>query len=470
MSVTRLEHDEEHDVLILGAGLSGVYSLYCLRNYFSSRRVKVLEAGTDVRGTWGETGTSYRTRFFVSCPGFLSSLTLPNIPGINVVAGQALHTSRWPAEFDVSHDFAGKRIGVVSTGATGTQTITAISKEPSIKSSSNVTYEQLFKQCAETLTGFLHAADPRQSLDVTEEERQALWEKLYNEPGFGKWLGVLSDTYTDRRANKLCSNSIANKIRPRVHDPITAESLTPRSHGFGTRRVPLESKYFEALKKPHVHLFDLQQATLDEVTPTGIGTNVGILPDLDILIFATGFDAITGAFSAISWRGKDGRPLISTCQEEHESATWPGQRPRTFLGLTVPAMPNMFMVLGPHQPFGNGTRSIEHAVKVISDLLVFCKEHSVTYIEPREEAVERWTEYVIECSEALVLVREVDSWMIGINRNVKGKSMKSVVRYSRSAIEYRKWCREGGEGGWKDFVLIKEGEGADRSGKAEGVV
>jgi cation diffusion facilitator CzcD-associated flavoprotein CzcO len=427
-----------HDVLVLGAGLSGIYNLYLHRKRLPSWKVKCIEAGGDVGGVWmwnrypgcridtesvsycfsfdkellehwewneqfatqadirrylqhvahkhdlykdirfdtriksahwndaerywtfvDEAEQEYKTRFFVSCLGFLSAPTLPDIPGIQDFAGESFHTSRWPAHLNLSCDFANKRIGVIGTGATGIQAITAISKEPLIKNltvfqrtanwsaplhNSAITPEQmakhkgdygnLFARCAETPTSFLHAADPRKSLEISEEERNALWEKLYSEPGFAKWLSVFSDTYTNREANKMYSDFMANKIRRRVHNPEVAESLIPKNHGFGTRRVPLESGYFEAYNRPNVHLVDLQKTPVDQVTANGIRTSDGTEHPLDILIFATGFDAITGAFNAIDWHAKDGRPLTSTEEDERAcSAIWPQQRPRTFLGL-----------------------------------------------------------------------------------------------------------------------------------------
>lgn len=546
-----------HDVIVLGAGLSGIYSLYTIKKRFPQWSVQGLEAGSDVGGTWNwnkypgcridteslsycysfdkelleewtwkeqfasqpethryikrvaekhdlykdikfntriesahwddvsriwtfvdETGSEYKTRFFISCLGFLSAPTLPDIPGIQDFRGQSFHTSRWPDHFDLNRDFAGKRIGVIGTGATGIQTITAISKEPSIESLTvfqrtanwsaplhnseippdqmekhKTQYDALFQQCAESPTGFLHVADPRKSTDISKEERLELWEKLYQQPGFSKWLGVFSDTYTNRDANKMYSDFIADKIRQRVNDPETADSLIPKNHGFGTRRVPLESGYFEAYNKEHVDLVDLRKTPVEQVTAAGIQTSDGREYSLDVLIFATGFDAITGAFSAIEWHAKDGRPLISTRPRQSEQAIWADHRPRTFLGLTVPKMPNMFMILGPHQPFGNGTRSIEHAVEVVADMLSFCHERKYTYFEPTEEAVEAWTEHVVECSNAASLVNEVDSWMTGINRNVKGKTVRSVVRYSGSAIEYRKRCRDCRDSGYEGFVF-----------------
>ncbi|KAF4998618.1 hypothetical protein FGRMN_2944 [Fusarium graminum] len=549
---------DKFDVIILGAGLSGLCSLYQLTKRFPDWRIKVLDAAPDVGGTWywnsypgcrfdseslsycysfdkelldewhwketfspqsethkyityfakkhslykdiefdttitkaswneashtwtfvNATGKEYVTTFFVSCMGFLSAPTLPAIEGIEDFGGKLFHTSRWPKDLDISRDFTGKRIGVIGTGATGIQTITSLSKEPSVASLSvfqrtanwsaplrnseisiedmakhKKNYDAIFQTCAESSSGFMHKGDPRKSLEVTAEERLELWEKLYNAPGFGKWLGVFSDTYTDRHANSLYSNFMADKIRQRVNDPLVAESLIPKNHGFGTRRVPLESGYFEAYNDSKVHLVDLQKTPIERVTSSGILTSDGKEHKLDILICATGFNAITGAFSAIEWHGVDDRPLIATSDvPAGDKAIWVDHKPRTFLGLTVPSMPNMFMVLGPHQPFGNATRNIEFAVQTISDLLQYCKDSGYTSVQPMEKAVEEWTEHVIECSESQTLMNEIDSWMTGVNKNVKGKSVRSVARYSGNITEYRRRCNEVKKMGYKELVF-----------------
>lgn len=542
-----------YDVLILGAGLSGICSLHHIRERFPSWSVKAIEAGESVGGTWywncypgsrvdvesisyqfsfdkdildqwhwketfspqeeilkyieyvaeqkdlkkdilfntriksahwqaaervwrfvDQEGNQYKTRFFISCLGFLSSPTLPAIPGIDSFLGEAFHTSRWPKNLEVSRDFANKRIGVIGTGASGIQTITTLSDEPSIKSLDvfqrtanwaapirnseisaeqiaviRASYDQTFQLCAATPTSTIHQADPRKSSEVTDEERLALWEKLYAEPGFGKWQGAFSDTYTDRQANELYSAFMAKKIRDRVHDPEVADSLIPKNHGFGTRRVPLESGYFEAYNKPNVRLVDLQKTPIDFITAKGIKTSDGKEHELDILIFATGFDAITGAFSAIDWHAKGDRPLLgSSDTPEGQTAIWQDHRPKTFLGITAPAMPNMFMVLGPHQPILNTTRSIEHAVQVVSELLTYCKDNDYTYVEPSLEAADEWTDHVVECSRGR-LANEVDSWMTGVNQNVKGKTKRSVAIYRGSALVYRQRCKDCRAAGWK---------------------
>lgn len=549
----KIDSTQHYDVLILGAGLSGICALHQIRQRFPDWIVKALEAATGPGGVWhwnrypgarfdsesvsycysfdkelldewhwkeafspqpetlkyleyvckkhnlnkdiqyktrirkaewqdtqrtwlfsDENGQQYETRFFVSCLGFLSSPTLPAVPGIESFQGQAFHTSRWPADFDMSRDFEGKRVGVIGTGATGIQTITALSKTPGLKSlkvfqrtanwsaplrNSEITPEQMadyrrdfdvvFQKCAETPGCFLHKPDPRRSCDVSDEERLATWEKLYAAPGFSKWLGVFKDTYTDRTANTLYSNFMAEKIRQRVNDPETAENLIPKDHGFGTRRVPLESGYFEAYNQAHVHLVNLRKTPIETVTHTGIKTADGNTHDLDILIFATGFDAITGAFSAIDWSLKDGRPLLgSSSTPEGEKAVWVDHRPRTFLGLTAPAMPNTMMILGPHQLFGNATRSIEYAVQVVVELLQHCKDNNASYFEPTTDAVDQWTEHVIECSKG-ALTNEVDSWLTGVNTNIKGKTVRSVARYAGSALEFRRRCEECRASGWQ---------------------
>ncbi|KAI1206948.1 putative flavoprotein [Annulohypoxylon truncatum] len=547
----------EYDVLIIGAGFSGICALHHIRERFPSWRVKVLEASSGVGGTWwanrypgarvdtesltyqfswdkellqewywketfstqpdvlrylervcekhdlykdiqldtriksaewldgssswlfaDSLGSEYRARFFVSCMGFLSQATLPAIPGIEDFQGRAFHTSAWPRDLDVERDFAGKKVGVIGTGATGIQTITAIAKASNFDSltvfqrtanwsaplrNTEISpeqmkkhaqeYDSIFGQCAKTSSGFLYQADPRRSCDVTPEERLALWEKLYNEQGFGKWLGVFKDTYTDREANHMYSEYMAAKIRARIDDPEVADSLVPKNHGFGLRRVPLESGYFEVYNRPDVKLVDLKKTPIERVNAAGIDTQDGKHHDLDILIYATGFDAITGSFRAIDFRGKGGRPLLGYSDSEKGSrAIWVDHKPKTFLGIMVPDMPNMFMVLGPHQPFGNGTRSLENAVNVVCDMLQHMFDHDYTYVEPKPESIKAWGEHVVDCSKGL-LGNEIDSWMTGVNTNVKGKQERNIARYLGNVVGYRKRCSDCAESGWKDLAF-----------------
>lgn len=550
------KQEPTYDLIIIGAGLSGICTLYHVRQRCPSWRILVLEAAEGAGGTWfwnrypgarfdsesvsygfswdkelldewhwketfapqsetlryiervcekhhlhdnmqfntyiktarwddenriwtftDDQQKQYTTRFFASCLGVLSQATLPKIPGIDTFARECFHTSRWPKNFDIKRDFAGKRIGVIGTGATGIQTITTVAKEPNIQSMHvfqrtanwsaplrnqiiteadmaviRTQYDDIFRRCAATPSCFMHEPDKRKSSEVTDEERLALWEKVYSEPGFSKWLGVFSDTYTDRTANKLYSDFMAAKIRARVHDPETADSLIPKDHGFGTRRVPLEMGYFETYNQPNVHLVDLRKNPIDRVTPTGILTADGKEHELDVLICATGFDAITGAFNAIQWEGKDGRPLIASSKTSKRAPIWPDHLPRTFMGLLAPSMPNMFMVLGPHQPFGNIPRSIEHASFVVTDLLELCRSKGYTYVEAKEEAVQQWTDHIFKLGSA-GLINDVASWLTGVNTNVEGKTIKTVARYAGSAIDYRRQCEEYKTLGWPGLIF-----------------
>ena len=426
-----------------------------------------------------ENGRRYTTRFYVSCLGFLSNPTPPTISGVESFEGQSFHTSRWPRDLK-NEDVIGKRVGILGTGATGIQTITALSKVSGIKSitvlqrtanwaaplhNTNISredmvtlrkdYPETFQRCADSPTCFMHASDPRKSMAVSQDERQDLWEALYAKPGMAKWLGAFSDTYTDRTANKMYSDFIADKIRARVHNQETAETLIPKDHGFDLRRVPLESGYFEAYNQDNVHLVDIKQNPIDRITPRGVHLQDGTEHELDVLVYATGFNAITGAFANVDWRGKNGIQLMGKSDGDGgdgDQAVWMDYRPRTYLGITVPKFPNFFMILGPHQPFGNATRSIEHAADVVVEMLATCEENGYTYVEPTEEAVESWTEHVASCSEG-ALLNEVDSWMTGVNKNVAGKTQRSVARYAGSAIEFRRRCQASRDAGWDGLMF-----------------
>jgi cation diffusion facilitator CzcD-associated flavoprotein CzcO len=197
----------------------------------------------------------------------------------------------------------------------------------------------------------------------------------------------------------------------------------------------------------------LKQNPVDTVTEKGIRLQDGTEHELDILVYATGFNAITGAFASMDWRGKNGVPLLGASDaKDGNRAVWVDHRPRTYLGLTIPSFPNMFMVLGPHQPFGNATRSIEHAVEVIVEMLSTCEDKGYTYMEPTEEAADAWTQHVWECSQG-ALLNEVDSWMTGVNKNVAGKTQRNVARYAGSAIEFRRRCELSRQRGWDGLTF-----------------
>jgi cation diffusion facilitator CzcD-associated flavoprotein CzcO len=408
-----------------------------------------------------EDGSRHRARFLITAIGPLSAPTLPRIEGLESYEGEAYHTSRWPHE-PVS--FAGKRVAVIGTGATGVQTIQEVAKtaahltvfqrtpnwcaplhnrritedeQRAIKAG----YPDIFARCQDSFACFLHTPDPRGTFEVTPEEREAFFEKLYASPGFGIWQGNFRDILVDREANAAITEFVARKIRERVKDPAVAEKLIPKNHGFGTRRVPLETRYYEVYNQPNVRLVDITETPIERITPKGIRTS-DAEHEFDIIVYATGFDAITGSFDRIDIRGAGGRKLKDA---------WAGG-PQTFLGVQVEGFPNMFMLMGPHTALGNIPRSIEYNVDWVTGLIRHMRERNLTRADARAEAVAGWTEHVRAVGSGL-LSNEVNSWFTGVNTNVEGKQTRTVARYSGSAPAYRARCDEVAARGYRELEL-----------------
>jgi cation diffusion facilitator CzcD-associated flavoprotein CzcO len=532
------EADLDYDAIIIGAGISGMYQLYRLREL--GLRVRVFEAGTGVGGTWYwnrypgarfdsesysyaysfsqelldewewsehfagqpetlrylnhvadkfdlrrdiqfsstvaaahwqedsrrwdvalQDGSRHSARFLITAIGPLSAPTLPRIEGVETFQGQSFHTARWPHE---PVDFTGKRVAVIGTGATGVQTIQSIAGsvghltvfqrtpnwcaplhnskiDAETQKKIKAGYPEMFRRCQETFSCFLHTPDPRGTFEVSDEEREAFLEELYASPGFAIWQGNFRDMMTDRRANAVISDFVARKIRQRVTDPVVAERLIPKNHGFGTRRVPLETNYYEVYNQPNVKLVDIKEAPIARITPAGIETSDAAY-EFDVIIYATGFDAITGSFDRIDLRGTDGLRLKDK---------WQGG-PQTFLGVLVEGFPNMMMLVGPHQALGNIPRSIEYNVEWVTGLLRHATDHGLTRIEATAAGVASWTDHVKALGVGL-LSNEVNSWMTGINTNVEGKQTRIIARYSGSAPAYRARCNEVAANGYRELAL-----------------
>jgi cation diffusion facilitator CzcD-associated flavoprotein CzcO len=418
----------------------------------------------EAAGAWDitlEDGARCRSRYVVTAVGPLSAPTLPRIPGVDDFRGEAYHTGLWP-KHPVS--FEGKRVAVIGTGATGVQAITEIAKtaghltvfqrrpnwctplhnRPISKAEMaeiRKTYPAIFERCRETAACFIHTTDPRGTFEVTPEEREAFWQMLYATPGFAIWMGNFKDVLIDRAANALFSAFVAGKIRQRVRDPRVAELLIPKDHGFGTRRVPQESGYYEIYNQPNVELVSIVETPIAAITPTGIRTTAGELA-FDMIVYATGFDAITGSLDRIDIRGTGGETLKERWKRGLE----------TFMGVMVDSFPNLFMVMGPHTALGNIPRSIEYNVEWIRDLLAYLDGRRLRVADARHDAVEEWTAFVKKKAEGL-LANEVDSWMTGINQNVEGKQVRIVARYSGTAPEYREWCDRVAAGGYRELTL-----------------
>ena len=408
-----------------------------------------------------EDGRHYSARFLITAIGVLSAPTMPTIPGVESFTGQSWHTHYWPK---TPIDFTGKRVGIIGTGASAIQAIQEIAKTVGHLTVFQRTpnwaaplhngkiaademrdirakYAEIFARCSETPGCFVHAPDPRSVFEATPEEREAFWEKLYGEPGFGIWQGNFRDILTDREANALVSDFIARKIRERVKDPKVAEKLIPRNHGFGTRRVPLESGYFEVYNQPNVRLVDINETPIERITPGGIKTS-DTEYEFDVIIYATGFDAITGAFDRIDIRGIDGERLKDKWRDG----------PVTYLGVFIEGFPNLMMVVGPHGGLGNFPRVAEYSVEWVTDVIRHAQDNGVTRIEATSAGVADWTEHVKALGEGL-LMNEIDSWMTGVNRNVEGKQTRKIMRYSGGHPAFREHCDAVAADGYRTLAL-----------------
>jgi cation diffusion facilitator CzcD-associated flavoprotein CzcO len=410
-----------------------------------------------------EGGAELSCRFLVTAIGMLSAATLPKIEGIESFAGEAHHTYYWPQE---PVALKGRRAAVIGTGATGVQVISEIAdkvreltvfqRRPNwcaplhngpideatqqrIKSN----YDQIFARCHETPGGFLHGPDERSFHDLSPEERRQFWEELYAAPGFGVWLANFREVFFEEAANAEYTEFIAGKIRSRVHDPETAERLIPKDHGFGTRRVPLETGYYEVYNLPHVRLVDLNETPIERITPTGIRTSAEEF-ELDLIVYATGFDAITGAFDRMEFIGSDGIRLRDRWCDD----------PVTYLGLQVGGFPNLFTLAGPQggSVTTNFPRGIEEAVDWTTGLIRYAGEHGVTRIEATPPAEQAWGEHVRSTYE-MTLIRTARSWFNGYNSNVAGHDRPRHLIYNGGALRYREWLRQVEKNGYEGFDL-----------------
>jgi cation diffusion facilitator CzcD-associated flavoprotein CzcO len=403
------------------------------------------------------------TRFLMTAVGMLSVPTRPRLLGQDSFAGPSFHTFDWPAE---GINLTGKRVAVIGTGATGVQVISTIASEvaelkifqrhanwcaplhnspitPDEMARIKESYHQIFARCRETPGGFLHGPDPRNALSVPQPERHAFWEEKYRQPGFGLWLGNFRDTLMDEHANAELSAFMAEKIRKRVHDPRVADKLIPRDHGFGTKRVPLETGYYEVYNQPNVELIDLSDTPIAAVTPRGLRIAEREI-EVDVIIYATGFDAITGAFDRIRITGLGGRTLADK---------W-ADGPSTCLGVQTEGFPNLFTLVGPQggSVATNFPRGIEDIVDWATEFLCWVRERGASYVEPTGTAEREWVEHVKEMSERLLLSKS-KSWFTGYNSNLDRDNRPRYMIYTGGAVRYRRRLAEEAAAGYPSFAV-----------------
>jgi cation diffusion facilitator CzcD-associated flavoprotein CzcO len=501
---------QHYDAIVIGAGVSGLYALFKLRELGLS--VRVFEAGSDIGGTWYwnrypgarfdsesysyqysfsqelidewnwsehfsgqpeierylhfvadkfglkrdiecnarvatvrydeaskqweiETHNRLRAsaRYVICATGLLSAHQFPNYEGVENFAGLSLHTARWPK---VPIDFTGKRVGVIGTGPTGVQIIQTIAPDcgqltvfqrtanwcTPLRNRPITTEEQralkeraqeIFALCKRTWAGFIHEPDSRATMDVPKAERLARYQELYDRGGFSLWLGNYSDSFMSREAANEVAEFLATKIRERVTDPKIAEQLIPK-HIFGTKRCPGETNYYEAFNRNNVRLLDLRETPIKTITRNGIETASDI-HELDVIIYATGFHSITGELLRMDIRGQHGRSL-----QEHWS-----DGPRTNLGVQFSGFPNLWAIMGPHNPavFCNIPRCVETNVEWIVDCIRYMRENGFEIMTTSPEAEDAWTKRCYESAKGLLIDEMRDSWFFGSNNpeNVRGR-------------------------------------------------
>ncbi len=408
-------------------------------------------------------GRELGCRFLVTAIGMLSAATLPRIPGRETFEGESFHTYYWPKE---GVELAGKRVAVIGTGATGVQVIAEIAdkvgeltvyqRRPNWCAPLNngpideqemqrirASYDEIFARCRETPGSFLHGPDFRVFDEVPESERLAFWNELYAGRGFGVWLGNFRDVLVEEAPNAVYSEFIADRIRERVHDPEVAEKLIPKDHGFGTRRVPLETRYFEAYNRDNVHLVDVNETPIEAITPRGIRTSDGER-EFDIIVYATGFDAITGAFDRIEISGTGGQTLAEKWREG----------PITYLGLATAGFPNLLTLAGPQgaSVSSNFPPNIEVGVNWAAELIDYLRGHGLTRVEATTDAEDEWTAEIMESYEGALLTR-TRSWFTGYNSNVDGHDKLRYMIYLGGAPAYRKRLNEVVRHGYEGFRL-----------------
>lgn len=408
-------------------------------------------------------GRTLTCRYLLTAIGLLSAPTMPRLAGMDSFRGPSFHTYHWPKE---PVELAGKRVAVIGTGATGVQLIGAIADKvgqltvfqrrpnwcaplhnapisAAEMASIRADYAAIFKKCDNTPGGFIHGPDRRRVAEVPRGERLAVWERLYATPGFAIWLGNFRDVLMDEAANAEFSAFVADKIRERVKDPVLAEKLIPKDHGFGVQRVPMETRYYEAYNRSNVHLVSIGETPIECITPTGIRTSERDY-EFDLIIYATGFDAVTGAFDEIDFVGTDGQRLRDCWRDG----------PLTYLGLQVAGFPNMFMLAGPQSASlsTNFPRGIETVVDWASGLFEHAVQHGIHRIEPTPEAQAEWTAHVKEMYQGLLL-RKAKSWFTGYNSNVEGHDKIRYMIYNGGAPRYRQRLAEVAQQGYAGFRL-----------------
>jgi cyclohexanone monooxygenase len=403
-------------------------------------------------------------RFCIMATGCLSVTNDPQFPGMESFKGKSYHTGRWPHE---GVDFTGQRVGVIGTGSSAIQSIPQIAAQAehlyvfqrtpnySVPAHNGPidpkkvedwkTHRAEYRQKARESGAGIVAVEPSEqsALEVSVEERQRVFESRWMRGGFAIG-GAFIDTAIDPAANATAAEFVAGKIRGIVKDPHIAEILTPKSYPFGTKRLCVDTGYYETFNRDHVTLVDVSGAPIEAITPTGLRTTEAEYA-LDSIVYAIGFDAMTGALNAIDIRGRGGKSLREK---------W-ADGPLTYLGLMVAGFPNLFTVTGPGSPsvLSNMVVSIEQHVEWISACLAYLGDRQLGVIEASPEAEAGWVAHVNEVADQ-TLYPQANSWYLGAN--IPGKP-RVFMPYVGGVGPYRQLCDEVAAKGYEGFALTGQG-------------
>jgi cation diffusion facilitator CzcD-associated flavoprotein CzcO len=409
-----------------------------------------------VSAKWDEAANSWRTRtgegrevlsrYLVTAVGCLSTANKPKFDGTEEFAGEIYYTSDWP-EHGV--DLHGKRVGVIGTGSSGIQAIPEIAKQarhltvfqrtaqytlpannyaldPAFVRELKADYREIRRQCRGSNAGTPYVLGDRSALEVSEEERNRVYEAAWARGG-GRFLGSFNDIFIDWAANETAANFVRQKIRETVIDPTVAERLMPTSYPIGTKRIPMDSGYYETFNRDNVTLIDIRNTPIVRFCENGIRTSEHEIK-LDTVVFATGFDAITGSLLRLNPEGLNGISL---------KEKW-ANGPVTYLGIATAGFPNLFMITGPGSPsvLTNMPVAIEQHVDWTADCIRHLEHCGAQNIETTNEAEVAWTDHVAKVA-AQTLYPLAASWYVGAN--IEGKP-NMFMPYVGGLGQFRKIC------------------------------
>ncbi len=408
-------------------------------------------------------GDRVTAQYLITGIGCISTGNVPHIEGLDSFQGDWYHTGAWPHD---PVDFSGKRVAVIGTGSSGVQSIPVIARQAEsltvfqrtpqftvparhraadrrfIEEEVKPNYQEILEKARWSQGGGPHDPVQRSALDYPEAERNRIYEDQWALGGYDFIARSFADVMTDKAANDTAADFIRGKIRQIVKDPETSRKLLPHDHPFGAKRALLDTNYYATYNRDNVHLVDLRSTPIRRITPTGIQTSERDF-DFDIIVFATGFDAMTGTFFKIDIRGRNGLALRDRWAEG----------PKTYLGLKVAGFPNMFMITGPGSPsvLSNMPVSIEQHIDFIADFITWMRQRGIQTAEADSQAEEAWVAHVNEVADTTLYVL-ANSWYLGAN--IPGKP-RVFMPYPGGVGPYRQKCNQIAHNGYPGFILTR---------------